>query len=234
MKMVDIGFIGALEAEVSELINALSNKKEEKVGGITFYTGSIFGKKIAVARCGVGKVFAAMCAQAMIVKYSPKLIVNTGVAGSLSKELKVFDMLICRRACQYDMDTSATGDPIGLISGINRVYFESCNAAVECILNSVSDIGISVKVGTVATGDRFVASPEMKKYIKDNFDAMACEMEGGAVAQVAYVNNTDFLIIRAISDSADDSADMDYMTFLPIAAANSSKLCFKLIENYNC
>ena len=229
---VDIGIIGALSEEVEGLISKLSDRNLEKVGDIEFNTGIIEGKRVAIAKCGVGKVFAAICAEAMIIKYSPSLIVNTGVGGALSGGLRTADTVVADKLCQHDMDTSPLGDPKGLISGINKIYFESDPRSVEILKKAAFELGMNLLVGTVASGDKFVAASEDKKRIVSEFGAVACEMEGAAIAQTAFVNDTPFAVIRAISDSADGDATMDYPTFLPIAAKNSGALTLALIKNY--
>ena len=120
-----IGIIGAMDAEVNGLIKKLERHKTETVGGLEFHTGRLFLTDVVIAKCGVGKVFAAMCAEAMIIKYAPSLIINTGVAGGLDPALKCADIVVAEKLCQHDMDTSPLGDPKGLISGINVIYFES-------------------------------------------------------------------------------------------------------------
>ena len=226
----DIGIIGAMSVEVDALIARLENREEETVSGVKFNTGSLFGKKIVVAKCGVGKVFAAICAEAMILKYSPSLVVNTGVGGALSAGLHPTDTVIANRLVQHDMDTSPLGDPKGLISGINRIYFDADERAVDILSRAASSLGLTARVGAVASGDRFVASRDEKERIVSEFSADVCEMEGAAVAHTAFVNGTPFAVIRAISDSADGSAEMDYPTFLPIAAKNSAALTVELIK----
>jgi adenosylhomocysteine nucleosidase len=130
------------------------------------------------------------------------------------------------------MDTSPIGDPVGLVSGINRIWFETDESAREVLMKSGKELGLSVKLGSIATGDRFVATNDVKKYIVDTFGASVCEMEGGAIAQVAFVNKTPFVVVRAISDSADGEASMDYPTFLGIAAKNSTNLTLSLVAGY--
>ena len=229
---VDIGVIGALNEEVSSLINKLSDVECKTVGGIELHIGKLSGRSVAVARSGVGKVFAAMCAEAMIVETSPALLVNTGVGGALRGGFKPTDTAIAKRLVQHDMDTSAIGDPVGLISGINKVYFDADERAVEILLLGASALGINATAATVASGDKFIAAKEDKSRIIEKFSADVCEMEGAAIAQVAYVNKTPFAVIRAISDSADEGATMDYLEFLPVAAKNSAALTEYLIENY--
>ena len=230
--MVDIGIIGAMEIEVNDLVSRLENRENHLVSGITFYTGSLLGKKVAIAKCGIGKVFAAMCAEIMILKFDPKLLVNTGVGGALAGGLNTGDIVIADKLCQHDMDTSPIGDPVGLVSGINKIWFETDARAKEILLSSANAMGLSATVGSIATGDRFVATKELKNQIVASFGASACEMEVGSIAQVAFVNGTPFIVVRAISDSADGEASMDYPTFLGIAAKNSTNLTLSLVEKY--
>ena len=227
---VDIGIIGAMEHEVCALIDALSEKESETVSGITFHTGKIGEKRVAVAKCGIGKVFAALCAQTMILKYNPNLLVNTGVGGALASGITTGDIVIASDLCQHDMDTSAIGDPKGLVSGINMIYFEADKRAGELLLASATELGLNARLGRIASGDKFIASKYDKERIVTDFSADACEMEGCAIAQTAFVNGTPFAVVRAISDSADGEATMDYPTFLPIAARNSTNLTLALVK----
>ena len=229
---VDIGIIGAMEPEVEAIIATLEEKASETVSGITFYTGKIGEKTVAVARCGIGKVFAALCAEIMILKYNPDLLVNTGVGGALASGITTGDIVIAGDLCQHDMDTSAIGDPKGLVSGINMIYFEADKRANEILLSTAKSLGLNARIGRIASGDKFIASKEDKDRIKADFSADACEMEGCAVAQVALVNGTPFAVVRAISDSADGEATMDYPTFLPIAARNSTNLTLALVKGF--
>ncbi len=229
---VDIGIIGAMEPEVVSLIAALEGAECETVSGITFHTGRIGGRRVAIARCGIGKVFAAICAEIMILKYNPDLIVNTGVGGGLAHGLSTGDIVVARDLCQHDMDTSAIGDPKGLVSGINMIYFDADRRAADILLNVAESLGLKARLGRIASGDKFIASKGDKEEIVSSFAADACEMEGCAVAQVAFVNCTPFAVVRAISDSADGEATMDYPTFLPIAARNSTNLTLALIKEW--
>lgn len=229
---VEIGIIGAMQPEVEAIIASLTERETETVSGITFHTGLISGKRVAVAKCGIGKVFAALCAEIMILKYSPDLLVNTGVGGAIGGGLCCGDVVIADRLCQHDMDTSAIGDPKGLVSGINMIYFEADPRAREILMEQGRALDLAVKSGTVATGDKFIADASDKQRIATDFAASVCEMEGCAIAQTAFVNGTPFAVVRAISDSADGEATMDYPTFLSIAAANSTKLTLSLVEKW--
>ena len=228
----DIGIIGAMDDEVRELISRLSDRRTEKVSGIEFNVGELYGKKVVVAKCGVGKVFAAICAEAMIIKYAPALVVNTGVGGALEKSLRPLDIVFADKLVQHDMDTSPIGDPVGLISGINRVYFETDKRALDVLTAAAEELKIKYSVGTVATGDKFIAQKADKERISNLFGASACEMEGGSIAHTAFVNETPFMVVRAISDSADGDASMDYPTFLPQAVKISTALTLALVEKY--
>ena len=229
---VDIGIIGAMDPEVDGLIALLENHAEERIGSLTFHVGELLGKRVAVARCGIGKVFAAMCCEAMVLKYSPRLIVNTGVGGALNHSLKPTDIVIGKRTFQHDMDTSPFGDPKGLISGINKIYLDCDKRAADILISSASAMSLTAIHGDIATGDQVIASSEARSAITSVFGGDACEMEGCAIAQVAYANDIPFIIVRAISDSADGDASLDYPKFLKIAAENSLKLNLELIKRY--
>lgn len=218
------GIICALEYEAKLLISKLENKKETTISNIDFYEGTLNDKEIVIAVCGVGKVFAAICTQTMILKFSPDIIINTGVAGAVHPALKCGDITIATNVVQHDMDTSPLGDPVGLISGINKIYFE-CNEKVATKINDIAKtLDLNVLTGTIASGDQFVASFEKKNFIENTFNAIACDMEAAAIGHTCFVNNTDFCIIRAISDSADGSAHLDYPTFSKQAANNAANI----------
>lgn len=218
------GIIGAMKIETDGLIAALTDRRSETVGGIEMNVGLLDGRETVIACCGVGKVFAAMCAESMIMRYSPSLIINTGVAGTLTHDISVTDVVIADRVCQHDMNTTAVGDPRGLISGIGFVHFPTDMAARRIAVREATRLGIRAHVGCVASGDIFVSDAEMKGKIAAKFGAVACEMEGGAIAQVCYVNSTPCIIIRSISDSADGETYMSYPEFLATAANKSAAL----------
>ena len=229
-----IGLIGAMEVEVTSLGAAMKNKKEEKIGEFLFMCGEIEGVDCVLVRSGIGKVAAAVATQTMILMYAPDLIVNTGVAGALAPSLVPGDIVLSENAVQYDMDTSPLGDPVGLISGINKIYFDADKNAVETLSRIAKEQLGRVVVGTVCSGDRFVASKEEKDRILSLFETgAACEMEGGAIAHTAYLSRTPFVIVRAISDSADGSSHMDYPTFLKQAAKTSFELVYSFIKSQN-
>ena len=227
-----IGIIAAMEKEMAGIEAVIENKKEEIVSGIKFVSGTVYGKEVVCAVCGIGKVFAAICAEAMIIKYNPDVIINSGVAGTLTDKLSIADVAISTGLVQHDMDTSFLGDPVGLISGINVVEFKADENVCNIIKESVEELGINYVEGVIASGDQFIANNNVKTKIIENFGAIACEMEGGSMAQVCYVNKVPFCAIRSISDTADGNPEMAYVDFLEIAARNSISLTLKFIEKY--
>ena len=227
-----IGIIGAMEAEVNGLVARLENVASEEICGIKFYTGTLYSKAVVIAKCGVGKVFASICATAMAMRYNPRLIVNTCVGGALHPALSCTDTVIAESLVQYYMDTSPLGDPVGLISGINKVYFDTDERAVSILEAAAKELSLKTMRGLIATGDKFVGSKEQRDVILSNFSAVACEMEGGAVAHASYVAGIPFAVIRAISDGANSDSVLDYPAFLKIAVKNSEALTLALIKEY--
>ncbi len=227
-----IGIIGAMDIEVAELIECMDNVKKEIISGIAYCEGILQGKDVVVARSGVGKVHAAVCAQTMILKYKPDVIINTGVAGSLNSDLDIADLVVSDNVVQHDMDTSGIGDPVGLISGVNLINIPCSKSLVEEIVSSAKTIeNTNVAVGTIASGDQFICSQEKKDYIVNHFNALCAEMEGAAIGHVCYLSNVDFCIVRAISDKADGSAHMDFPSFAIVAAKKSTQLINTFLKN---
>ena len=223
-----LGIIAAMKIEAELIEAAMTDIVRETCDSIEYCLGKIGTTDIVLAVCGIGKVFAAICAQTMIVKYAPDAVINTGVGGTLTKKLSVGDVAVSSAMVQHDMDTSALGDPVGLISGINIVEIPADAALAEKISAIVKSMGINTVTGTIATGDQFIGNQETKNRIVDTFGAIACEMEGAAIGQVCYVNKVPFAVIRAISDDADGGACEDYPTFAKMAAKNSSKAVIEL------
>lgn len=219
------GIIGAMRIEVETIRALMENKRSEVVGGIEYIAGTLHGKEVVTAVCGIGKVAAAMCAQAMILKFAPERIINTGVGGSLSEKLVIGDIAVAESLVQHDMDTSPLGDPIGFISGIDLVNIPCDEKVVNTLVAGVEKLdGIKALKGVIASGDQFIADAAKKDFIKSNFNAVVCEMEGASIAQVCYTNGVPFGVVRAVSDCADGSSHMDYGEFLPMAAASAAKL----------
>ena len=225
-----IGIIAAIVPEIEAVKAAMTDKEVRTVSGIDFVSGKLYDKDAVVAKCGVGKVFAAICAQTMILTYSPDFIINIGVGGTLTDKLSIGDIAISESVVQHDMDTSPLGDPVGLISGINIVHFPADEWLVKGLLSAADAVGVNCIAGTIASGDQFIASKEKKAFIRDTFGAISCEMEGAAIGHTCYVNNVPFAVLRAISDSADDSSHMDYGEFVLLAAERSFNVISEFIK----
>lgn len=227
-----IGIIGAMGVEIRALAEILENKKSETISGVEFMQGTIHNKDVVLAVCGIGKVFAAICAQTMILKYNPDVIINTGVAGTLTDKLSIGDIAIADSVVQHDMDTSPLGDPVGLLSGINIVKIPSDENTYKKITSCVEKTNINYLTGTIASGDQFLASVDVKERIVKNFGAIAGEMEGGSIGHVCYVNKKPFCVLRAISDCADGSGADNYMEFLDSAAKCAVDVMIEFIKEY--
>ncbi len=230
VKKVQIGIIGAMKPETDGLISLMENKETVALGGINFTYGTLCKKSVVISTCGVGKVFAAMAAEAMILGFCPDAIINTGVAGTLTDKIKIGGTVVATALVQHDMDTSALGDPVGLISGINIVDIPCAKSLVSELSSCVSALGFSYICGKIASGDQFICTQAKKNYIKDTFSAVACEMEGASIGQVCYVNGVDFCVLRSISDGGDEEAEMDYPKFVELAAKNSIAVLCKFLE----
>lgn len=213
-----IGIIGAMEKETQMLAAAMETPQTETISGITYVCGRLEGQAVVVATCGIGKVFAAVCAQTMILRYQPALLINTGIAGTLSPALGIGDVAVADRLVQHDMDTSPLGDPPGMVSGIDQIFFPSDPAASQALAACVAGTGRRVLSGTIASGDQFIAASVQKERIATAFGAIACEMEGAAIAHVATINRVPFAVLRTISDSADGAAAADYPAFASATA----------------
>lgn len=225
-----IGIIAAMNVEMESLRSHIENPVCETIGGVAYVSGRLEGRDVVTAVCGVGKVFAALCAQAMILRYQPEYIINTGVAGTLTGQLSVGDVAISSGVVQHDMDTSPLGDPPGLLSGIDRIVLPADEALAGRLAVCAQRLGINTASGVIASGDQFVASAERKAFIVRQFGAIACEMEGAAVGQACYLSGVPFCVLRAISDSADGSSHMDFPAFTRMAAEQSVRLLLAFLR----
>ena len=183
-----IGIIGAMQTEVELLIGKLEGAKKETVSGIDFFSGILNDREVVIAKCGIGKVFAAICAQTMILRFGVSLIINTGVGGAISDELEIGDIAVSTAVVQHDMDTSAIGDPVGLISGINVIEIPADKKIADTVMAAADVIGYRCLSGIVASGDRFIAGKENKKKIADTFSALVVIGIVGKVVLQALLN----------------------------------------------
>ena len=214
-----LGIIGAMEQEVETLLAQMEDKVAATKAGSTFYEGKLAGLDAVVVQCGIGKVNAALCVQILCDCYGVTHVVNTGIAGSLCAELDIGDLVISADAMHHDFDCTAFGYPMGKVPGMASVAFPADKTLSALAYAAAEMVNPGhTKHGRVASGDQFVADKALKDRIIQVTGALCTEMEGAAIAQTAYRNGIPFVIIRAISDKADNSADMDYPTFERIAA----------------
>jgi adenosylhomocysteine nucleosidase len=233
MKSGIVGVIGAMDNEIELLKSSMNVKTTDTLAGMTYYCGMLSGHPVALVRCGIGKVNAAICAQTLIHCFGAEKIINTGVAGSLDNEIDIGDIVVSTDAVQHDMDVTRLGYKRGDIPGNELSVFPADEKLRKNAMESAAAITPEIHVfeGRVASGDQFIADSARKQAIVDDFGAMCCEMEGAAIAQVCAQNKVPFVIIRAISDKADDSGHMDYRVFVEAAAKHSAAIVRHMIEN---
>lgn len=225
-----IGLIGAMDEEVDILKEEMSLKQIVKRAKMDFYTGKIEGADVVIVRSGIGKVNAAMAAQILISEFNVDYIINTGVAGSLKREVNVGDIIISSDAIEYDFDTTAFGYKLGVIPRMDTSIFKADVRLVQIAEKAARDnTDGKVTVGRIISGDKFVSSKEEVKRLGEMFEGYAVEMEGASIAHVAYLNNIPFVIIRSISDNADDNATVDFNSFVHNAAKISCKIVKEMI-----
>ncbi len=213
-----LGIIGAMEQEVETLLGAMTNKKETEKAGSSFYEGLLEGLPVVVVRCGIGKVNAALCAQVLCDVFGVTHLINTGIAGSLCNDLDIGDLVISQDAMYHDFDCCHFGYTAGQVPGM-PVSFPADPALMDYAAKAIEAVHPGHgKTGRVASGDQFVSENDAKNAIIAKTGALCTEMEGAAIAHTAYRNNVPFVILRAISDKADASAEMDYPTFEQLAA----------------
>ena len=230
--MKKIAIIGAMELEVQTLQSRMTDVKITEKAGMAFYEGKLAGTDTVVVRCGVGKVHAAMCVQALADLFAPTHIINTGIAGSLNADLDIGDILVSADAIQHDFNVSVFGYPRGQVAGTEKREFAADAAMVRCALDACAALNPPVKArpGRVVSGDQFICDKAVKDDLIAEFAGDCCEMEGAAIAQAAAKNGIPFVILRAVSDKADGSAELDYPTFERMAAEVSARLAEALTE----
>ena len=217
--MTTLGIIGAMQVEVDLLLKAMDRKYGKTIAGSVFYEGILDGLQVVVVQCGVGKVNAAICAQILCDCFHVTHLVNTGIAGSLCADLDIGDLVVSTDAMYHDMNCVNFGYPMGQVPGMDVLTFPADKAMIDYAFAAAESVNPGhTQKGRIASGDQFVAEKELKDRIIANTQGLCTEMEGTAIAQTAYRNNVPFVILRAISDKADNSANMDYPTFERIAA----------------
>ena len=230
--MKTIGIIGAMSEEIAYLKEKVEIVTTKNVIGLDFHVGKYCGNSIVLVISGIGKVNAAVCTQVLIDHFGVDYVINTGCAGSLNEGLGIGDILISTDAVQHDMDVSALGDPVGTIPRLAESYFKADEMLIKIAQEAAAESEEEYKVilGRVASGDQFIGTKEGKERIKKYVQGDCAEMEGASIAHACYLNKVPFVIIRAISDKADGSAEMDYPTFEREAAHHCAEITKSFVQ----
>lgn len=227
-----IGIIGAMDEEVRKLKDEMTIENKLSKAKMEFFAGKLWGRNVVVVTCGIGKVNAAVCAQILVDDFNVDKIINVGVAGGIGVDLVPGDLVIASNLVHHDMDTTAFGDKIGQVPRMDTYEFKCDEALVEAAKKAFSNIkNHKSLVGRIVSGDQFIADIEKVRWLKSQFDALACEMEGCSIAQVCYLNSIPFVVIRSISDNANTGAHMDFDKFVPIAVDNSLHILKEMLNN---
>lgn len=229
--MKKIGIIGAMELEVEELKAKMQVKRIVERAGMKFFEGILSNTDVVVVQSGIGKVNAGICVQILADAFDITTVINTGVAGSLNNEVNIGDIIISSESQEHDMDVTALGYEPGIIPQMKESIFKADAKIAELAVAVCKEVNpdINVLTGKVVSGDQFISSKEQKEKLINVFHGDCAEMEGAAIAHAAFLNNIPYVVIRAISDKADGSAQMDYPTFEKAAAAHSAKLVEHLV-----
>lgn len=225
-----IGIIGAMEEEVEALRGKLTYVKTTSRASMDFYAGKMGNKEVVIVRSGIGKVNAGICTQILADLFQVDAVINTGIAGSLKAEINIGDIVVSTDLVHHDMDAVNFGYPLGQIPQMDTFSFKADEKLAELAEKVCHEVNPEIQVfrGRIVSGDQFIAEKAVKERIAENFQGYCTEMEGAAIAQAAYLNEVPFVVLRAISDKADDSATMDYPTF----EAKAAEHCVKLVEHF--
>ncbi|NFR87200.1 MULTISPECIES: 5'-methylthioadenosine/adenosylhomocysteine nucleosidase [unclassified Clostridium] len=226
-----IGIIAAMTEELEILLKDLNLEEKKEKANMVFHKGTINNKNVVAVVCGIGKVNSAVCTQILISEYNVDKIVNVGVAGGIGKDIYPGDIVVAENLVQHDMDTSAFGDKIGQIPRLDTFDFKCDKDMVAAAKKSCEEISeLNSFTGRIVSGDQFVANLEKIQWLEKEFGAISCEMEGASIAQVCYLNSIPFVVIRSISDNANNGAHMDYEKFTPIAVKNSTNILKNMLK----
>lgn len=226
-----IGIIGAMEEEISRLKEKMEEVKITTRASMDFYEGMLAGKRAVVVRSGIGKVNAAVCTQILTDVYGVEAVINTGIAGGLNKDINIGDIVVSTDVLHHDMDAQGFGYPKGQIPQMKEFSFPADEELRKLAVMVCGEVNPEIQVfeGRIVSGDQFISDKEVKDAIITEFGGFAVEMEGAAIGQAAYLNQVPFLVIRAISDKADGSAQMDYQTFEAAAVSHSVNLTLRMV-----
>lgn len=230
-----IGIIGAMDVEIATILENIENDKTTTKTNMTFHEGRINGIDVVVVKCGIGKVSSAMCVQILADLYNVTHILNTGVAGSLNNRIDIGDIVIGKTCVYHDVDATNFGYALGEVPSLGHKDFSSDETLSLAAKNAIEKTSpeITVYYGRIASGDAFIRTEEKKDWIKNNFQADCCEMESTSIAQACTLNNIPFVILRAISDKADEETEITYEEFEKKAAIACAKATLEFLDSLN-
>lgn len=227
------GIIGAMETEIRSLRDSMEINSKVDLAGMEFYEGKLDGADVVLVKCGIGKVNAGICAQILISEFHVDRVINTGVAGSLDNRIDIGDIVVATEAVQHDYDVSPIGFRKGEIPFTGVLAFPADETmrieAKAAFAELKEEHPAKIFEGRVCSGDQFISSREQKEKIIKEFGGLCCEMEGGAIAQICFLNKTPFVVIRAISDKADESGDVSFEQFEKEAARRCAMVVHKMV-----
>uniref|UniRef100_UPI003D0006B5 5'-methylthioadenosine/adenosylhomocysteine nucleosidase n=1 Tax=Alcaligenes faecalis TaxID=511 RepID=UPI003D0006B5 len=230
--MSTLGIIVAMREELEIVLERLQEPQTIQRAGMDFHRGSYLGKPVVAVVCGVGKVNAAACTQMLISEFAVGSIINIGIAGAVEPSIRPGDIVIANTLVQHDVELQALGLAPGQVFRLDTFDFPADPALLTIAQTAAQQIeGHQVHTGRIVTGDQFIACNDKIQWLSATFNALACEMESGAIAQVCYLNTVPFVCIRSISDNANNEAHMDFDTFLPIAVNNASTLLHAMVPS---
>ena len=226
------GIIAAMSEELEILLKDMDLEDKKIKANMTFNKGKLWGKDVVAVVCGIGKVNAAICTQILASTYNVDKVINVGVAGGVNKEIYPGDIVIGNSLVEHDMDCSVFGDALGQVPRMDTFDFKADEELIELATKACESLNdIKSYVGRIVSGDQFIASVEKVQFLEKEFNALSCEMEGASIAHVCYSNNIPFVIIRSISDNANNGAHIDFEKFTPVAVKNSTSIIKEMIKN---
>lgn len=225
-----IAIMGAMREEIDPILERVGEYQTHEHAGNLFYIAHYHGHELIIAYSKIGKVFSALTATVMIERFGAESLLFSGVAGAIHPKLKIGDLIMARSLCQHDVDIVAFGHPYGFIPE-GTLMSEADAYLCQVAQGVANELGLELHEGIIATGDQFVADTQRKEWIAQTFNADALEMEGGSVACVCQHCDIPFFILRAISDSADGEAGVDFDTFLASSAQVSARFVLAMVEH---
>lgn len=230
-----IGIIGAMDVEVAHFKENMKIEQTMTVAGQEYCLGKIGNTEAVVVQCGIGKVRSAMSVQVLNDLFHVTHIINTGIAGSLNNDIHIGDIVVSNDAVFHDVEATNFGYALGEVPGVGTLFFHADQQLHDLAVTAIKQVAQDIHPfeGRIATGDQFICTKDKKEWIRENFHADCCEMEGASIAEACYLNKIPFVIVRAISDQADESVVESYDVFEGKAAEHCAKLVFYMLEHMN-